>query len=145
LGAELTAIHIGVTDLPYARRGGVTTGDVAGWLEERYGLFSAFVAMHEKVIQHDIENSLKGAVETMIMRGAGPKRAPLATALTDIEDLFKDSISMQSYDFKIPGVPTLAALKGINHRMKHPYAKRNPRPSFRDTGTFQSSIRAWTD
>lgn len=145
MGPDVTKIHLGVTDIPYATKGhSITTGAVAQILEDRYGLFSAFVAMHEKVIQHDIENALRGSLENMIVRGA-PSKVPLATALSDIEELFRDAISMQSYDFKLPGVPTQAALRGVNRRMKRPYVRRGPRPSFRDTGTLMNSFRAWVD
>jgi hypothetical protein len=44
------------------------------------------------------------------------------------------------------GVPTKAALKGINHRLRHPYRKSNPRrPSFVDTGLYVASFRAWME
>lgn len=141
-----TTLHLGVTDLPYGKKGSKSTGDVAEILEARYGLVEKFVDMHAAVIQHDIENSLQGALETLAMGGpaAGPARA-LATAASAIEDTFKQSLTMQSYDGKIGGVPTGAALRGVNHRMKRPYVRRSPRPSFIDTGLFQSSFRVWAD
>jgi hypothetical protein len=36
-----------------------------------------------------------------------------------------------------------AADAGVNHRKKRPYAKRDARPAFVDTGLFVSSFRAW--
>ena len=141
----MPTLHLGVNDMPYAR-GGKTTGDVADLLEERYGIMSAFVAMHEPVLNHVIENSLQGGIETALMGGGGGSAASyLATATSEIEDLFKEALTMQSYDGKLPGVPTGAALAGVNHRFKHPYAKRDPRPSFIDTGLYQSSFRCWVD
>jgi len=43
----------------------------------------------------------------------------------------------------IPGVPTKAALRGVNHRLKHPYRRRGARPSFVDTSLYMSSFKAW--
>jgi len=42
-----------------------------------------------------------------------------------------------------PGVPTRAALMGVNSRLKKRRGKR--RPSFRDTGLYQASFMAWVD
>jgi hypothetical protein len=39
----------------------------------------------------------------------------------------------------------LAALHGVSHRFKHPYARRARRPSFIDTGLYQNSFAAWVD
>jgi hypothetical protein len=163
----MTTLHLGVLDVPYgwgrttrgisaakamraAQRGaspsgaGKTTGDVAEILEARYGLFSAFVRMHEPVIQHDIEQSIQGGIETALMGGPRHDMAGLlASATTNIEETFKDALTMQSYDYRIPGVPTGAALRGVSHRFKRPYARRDPRPSFIDTGLLQASFKAW--
>jgi hypothetical protein len=141
----MPTLHLGVTDVPY-NRGGKTTGDIALILEARYALMQSFVEMHAPVINHVVENSLQGAIETMLMGGpSGAATAGLATATSEIEDLFKDALTMQSYDFKLPGVPTNAAQRGVNHRFKRAYAMHDPRPSFIDTGLYQSSFRAWVD
>jgi hypothetical protein len=141
----MPTLHLGVVDEPYAK-GGKTTGDVANILEEKYGLFSAFVEMHAPVIQHVVENSLQGSIETMLMGGGGSAGASyLSTATTELEELFREAIDMQSYDFKLPGTPTKAALRGVKHAYAKPYARRDPRPSFFDTGLLSSSFKAWVD
>jgi hypothetical protein len=141
----MPTLHLGVFDQPYAKAGSTTTGDVAQILEAKYGLFSAFVEMHEKVINHVIEQSLQGAIETMLAGGpTGPERG-FEAATTELEELFRDAIDMQSYDGKLPGVPTGAALRGVRHSYKRPYVKRDPRPSFFDTGLLSSSFHAWVD
>lgn len=164
----MPTLSLGVTDIPYAwgqkagggisaakamsaarkgtgTGGGKTTGDVAEILEAKYGLFSKFVEMHAPVIQHEIENSLRGHLESVLMgKPIGDTATAFAAATAGIEELFRDALTMQSYDFRIPGVPTQAALSGVSHRFKHPYAARGPRPSFIDTGLLVSSFRSWT-
>ncbi len=163
-------LHLGVTDIPYAwgakASGGIsaakaqkaaksktpppssgagkTTGEVAEILEQKYGLFTKFVEIHRPVIEYEVSNSLEGAMET-ILTGHMPSD-PLATAKSGIEELFKDALTMQSYDYKIPGVPTGAAQRGVRHSFKRSYlSSRGPRPSFVDTGLFRDSFRCWTD
>lgn len=154
----MTTLHLGVVDIPYGKKGAKTTGDVAAILEAKYGLFTAFVEMHSKVIQFNIEQSLKGHVENMMM-GAPIKSAAgaaFAQGMADIEFDFRDAIDKQSYDGKLPGVPTQAALMGIRHSLKSARARRQafvrggktvggPRPSFFDTGLLSASFRAWVD
>lgn len=143
----MTTLHLGVNDVPYPHNSkGKTTGDVAEILEAKYHLMATFAQIFDRQIRAAATKSIQGAVSTMIMRGTGStKRHPLAGATSEIEHLFKQAISQQAFDGKISGVPTAAALRGVSHRFKHPYAKRPARPSFRDTGLYQSSFRAWVD
>ena len=138
----MPTMHLGVLEMPYSH-GGTTTFQVAQFLEARYGLMDAFVAIHGPVIQHDIENSIRGAIESMWM--GGPKVdavGSLSSAMSAIEDTFREAIDMQSYDHKLPGVPTKAAQMGIKHSKKKARTG-SPRPSFFDTGLFSTSFRAW--
>jgi hypothetical protein len=156
---------MGVTDIPYSwgqtqKKGisaakamraarsktppavsGVTTGDVAEWLEAKYGVMAAYLVIREREIGGAVENSLLGAMETVMM--GGPKGAPLATATSEMEHLFKDALSMRMFDGRLSGVPTAASLRGVSHRFKRAYVRRAPRPSFIDTGLYQSSFRVW--
>jgi hypothetical protein len=61
--------------------------------------------------------------------------------------MFSNFLALQEVEkLGIPGVPTQAALKGISHRLKHPYRKSNPRrPSFVDTGEYMRSAAFWID
>lgn len=168
-----TALNLGVNDIPYAwgqrvgggisasqamrtaRRvargqavppnagGGVTTGDVADRLERRYHLFQTFVTLYQSHIVGDIDASFMAALDTArIRRGRGADHA-LAAAAADIEDRFKTALSARAFDGRIAGVPTRAAMRGVSHRFRNPYAPRGPRPSFVDTGLFSASMRAW--
>jgi hypothetical protein len=124
-----------------AAAGQVTTGDVAEILEEKYHILETFVETYREEIGDAVGNSIKGAIENMIM-GAGAVDNPFAAAEAEIETSMKLFLDLQEMD-GIPGVPTKAAQRGVNHRLKHPYAKGNPqRPSFIDTGAYQSNLRA---
>ena len=151
-------LHLGVLDQPYrfqasSRRGKrrsrastKTTGDIATYLEDKYHVLEHFYELHQKDIAKSLEKSLAGSLETMLMGGPAPAAPSFASAESEIETMMKDMISKQELDsLGYPGIPTLAALRGVNHRMLHPYARRPPRPSFRDTGLYQSSLKAWMD
>lgn len=128
---------------PY-RNDGLTTADVARFLEDQYGVMGAFYRSHEADVVKALEESLGGAVESLMM---GRRVEPWGRATQAIQREFRDFISSKEAErVGIPGTPTKAALRGVNHRLKHPYAKRNPRrPSFRDTGLYMTSFRAWVD
>jgi hypothetical protein len=141
--AKLT-LHLGVVVQPY-RNGGLTTGDVAEILEAKYGVMEAFYKAHGQDIADALTDSLKGALESLMM---GQRTDPFGTAMGDIKREFSHFIlSKEGVEHVgIPGVPTAAALAGVSHRLRHPYAKSNPRrPSFRDTGLYESSFLAWAD
>jgi hypothetical protein len=142
-------LHLGVLVQPYRASGkkvsAITTGDVAQILEDKYGVMAAFYRVREKDIGNAIENSLQGAMESMMMGGRAID--PWGAATQGIQRSFRYFISSsESERVGIPGTPTKAALRGVNHRLKHPYAKRNKRrPSFRDTYLYMNSFRAWVD
>ena len=126
--------------------GAPSTGDVAEWLETKYGVMQAFFNAHEQDIANALEDSVKDTLENLLM-GAPPDMNAFGAGTSRIEEMFKDFISSQQAEqVGIPGTPTAAALKGVNHRLKHPYAKSNPRrPSFRDTGLYQTSFKCWVE
>jgi len=155
----MTTLHLGVVEQPYGQAGAKTTGDIAEILEQKYGLFTAFVDIHQPVIEHELETSLAGAIETMFGQRRPDFDRVRANAFNSglgaIEELFRDAIDMRVYDGRLPGVPTQAALNGVRHSWKRPYKRRGgrqskvqpgtPRASFFDTGLFSASFRAWVD
>jgi hypothetical protein len=151
----LTTLHLGVNDVPYGftadrgrsktgRQRASTTGDVAEILEDKYHVMQVFFALHEGDVVAAMGESLQGSLESLLM-GRPQGVSPPAAGEAEVQALFQRFLSDGEMErLGIPGVPTGAALKGVNHRRKHPYAKSNPsRPSFVDTGLFQSSFRAW--
>lgn len=122
------------------------TGDVAEILEEKYHIFETFYDLHEEEIAETLADSMAGSLETLLSGGpASPN--PFAAAESDIQAMFKKYLeSAEIEGTATPGVPTLAALHGVSHRLKHPYAKGNPRrPSFVDSGLLEASATIWLE
>lgn len=125
----------------------MTTGDVATILEDKYHVMEVFYEMHkDDVVLPALLNSLQGSLESVLM-GGPPSADPFKAAGTEIENAMKSFINNQEMEkIGYPGVPTQAALKGINRRLSHPFSKNNPRrPSFLDYGLYQSSMKAWVE
>jgi hypothetical protein len=161
-------LHLGVIDQPYqsyqqpekvpmAKKGKAnrpvkpksepdtkTTGEVAEILEEKYGILDTFAFARLPDIAKALEDSIAGELETLLM-GGSPSGDPFKGAESAITTMMKKFISTQEIEHMgIEGVPTQAAKDGVNHRLKHPYAKANPRrPSFMDTTLYWNSLRAW--
>lgn len=145
-------LNLGVVVVPYSSvyynkksAGAKTTADVAHILESKYHLFESFFNVKRKGIMEDIQDSMKGAMEAMIM--GSPAIDPFGAATSTIDAKFRDFInSKESENVGIEGTPTGWALRGVNHRLKHPFARSNPRrPSFRDTGLLSASFKSWVD
>ncbi len=149
-------LHLGVVDVPYADVGpggkkakkkdtGVTTGDVADILEAKYHIMETFFELHKEEIIDDYTESFEGAIESLLM-GAPVEFDPAGEGSSRVEQRFKDFISNREMEsLGIPGVPTQAALDGVDHRKKQPFAKRPPRPSFRDTGQYSAAMKSWLE
>jgi len=138
----MPVIHLGVADLPYAE-GDKTTGDVAEILEDKYHIMQVFYEQHKEDIAEDLKVAAAGALENMIAGGPPPNR-PFGSAEAAIEDRFRRFLSEAEMDrLGYPGVPTAAALIGVNHRLK--ITKGSPRPSFIDTGLYESSMICWVE
>jgi hypothetical protein len=157
----MPTLHLGVIDLPYgysppkAKKNSksrlkastvLTTGDVAEILEAKYHPFEIFWQLKQKKIVKELENGLAGQLESILM-GAPLTVQPFDGACSKIEGMFKDFLTNREMErLGFPGVPTQAALDGVNKRLLHPYSKDNPRrPSFINTGQYQASAKAWVD
>jgi hypothetical protein len=140
----VTTLHLGVLVQPYRTRSrkasAVTTADVAGWLEKRYGLMQKYYDVHGgDVVGPAIEKSLDGALESLLMGGnVDPWGSGMQAIMVDFRRFIS---SKEAENVGIPNTPTKAAIMGINHRLKKGRGPR--RPSFRDTGLYMNSFRAW--
>ena len=157
-------LHFGVADVPYgsayqaatSKRPGphpgpaqqiamnrTTTGDVAEILEARYGIMQRFFELHEAEIVRAVEEVIEDKLEALLS-GRPIEQGLFQTGdFTEIEQAFRKMLDDRELDGRVPGVPTQASLQGVSHRMKHPYAKRGPRPSVIDTGLYQATFRVW--
>lgn len=157
----MPTLHLGVIDSPYgnppkaSKKGRksklksssvLTTGDVADILEAKYHPMEIFFTVKEKQIVAALEDSVSGALESVLMGGPA-SLDPFGTATNKIEELFRSFLEKREMErLGYPGVPSKAALAGVNHRLLHPNAKANPRrPTFIDTGAYQTSFKAWID
>ncbi len=166
----MTTLHLGVLDIPYseppapprrkatiasARRTRInprstssttkSTGDVAEILEARYHVMEMFYHLREEYVANALAESVRGALENLVL-GAPSSVSMTAEAESDIIASFKKFLSMREMDaLGYPGIPTRASLEGVSHRFARPHERRASRPSFIDTGLYQSSFRAWVD
>lgn len=139
-------LHMGVVDIPYADETGMTTFGVAKILEDEYHIFETFARMQEPAIAHVLENSLAGHLEDSLM-GKPPGGDPFAAVGEELGQMFRTFLDEDEVRAAgVPGTPTAASLKGVNHRKK---GKKNkggsPRPSFIDTGLYRSTGKFWID
>lgn len=163
-------LHLGMIDVPYANEakkekvpqakkgkankplkpktegGTQTTGDVAEILEAKYHIMDTFAFARLPDIAKELEDSIAGALETLMM-GGRPDPNPFGKAESAITTMFKRFLDTGAVEHMgIQGVPTQAALDGVNHRLKHPYARSNPRrESFMDTGGYHDHFIAWIE
>lgn len=132
-------ISLGVIDLPYKDGKSVSTGDVAEILEDKYHVMAAFADMHRDEIAQALSHSLMGVLENKLM-GAPIPENPYRQAEEDIGVAFRQFLDLEDMAGRFEGVPTEAALKGVNRRLKRRRGAR--RPSFIDTGQYQASFKA---
>ena len=138
-------LHLGVLVVPYTYgKSHRTTGDVATILEARYGVVRTFVTLTQAPLREIFAKEAAKAV-TATLTGKPETREPMQGALDAVARSFRKFILARGMD-GTKGVPTLAAQHGVNHRLRHPYAKRNPeRQSFFDTGLYIGSFKVWFD
>ena len=135
-------LHLGVIEKPYDNKGApTTTGQVASWLENEYHVMQIFTEIHREQIENHIAESLAGALETLL--SGNSVSLPdvfdsMGTAKNEIAAEFHGFLEKEEMNGR-PGIPTKAALDGINHRFKNPVTGIR-RPSFIDTGLYVNSF-----
>jgi hypothetical protein len=118
-----------------------TTGKVAAILEAKYAVMGNFVALHQIEIAELLSISMAETLEAL-MQGAPLTIDPFGAAMSETAQLFRtyiddEEIAQTGQD----GVPTKAARNGVSSRFKDQEGGR--RPSFQDTGLYESSFVAW--
>ncbi|ECI5354361.1 hypothetical protein MKU92_000021 [Salmonella enterica] len=135
-------VCLGVVDMPYDYGDtSKTTFDVAEALEDRYQLFSHFFDTHRSAIIREVGETVAYALINHVQYGAPLGGSEL---LEETMKQFNDFlITEEMAGLSVDGVPTQAALEGVNSRLKIERGER--RPSFIDGGLFKSSFIAWID
>jgi hypothetical protein len=137
-------LHFGVSDALYTYPKGTlkTTHDVADFLEAKYQVIEHFTTDNEAAIRAMVKQQTERHAR-MVVAGRKPTLQPM---FEEIKRSFKSYILKKRLDGRVAGVPTKASLRGVNHRLKRPYAKGNPvRPSFFDTGLYVSQFKVWVE
>lgn len=121
-----------------------TTGDVATWLENKYGVYQAFVDDQKDAINEALRDSVEASVETYLTSGQQPQD-PFAAANSTIDALFKAWLASGAIEkLGIAGVPTQASIERRSLRFKNKQSK-GPRPSFINTGLYEANFHSWTE
>lgn len=154
----MPTLHLGVVDVPYNRAPSrrqrkvststVTTGDVAGWLEDKYHVMEVFYREHEGDVAEALERSLEGSFQNLLLGAPAPSN-PFASAESSIDDQFrKFLLTGEMEGLGYPGVPTQAALDRRSGKKRSARFKRR-RPgtgvSFIDSGLYENSFKSWVD
>jgi hypothetical protein len=152
----MPTLHLGVVDVGYTDGDGSTsTGDVAGYLENRYHIMRTFLEQEEKFIEDQLIDAVAGAIESIAQGRPVPGlNTALGTKLDTrqlfgasvnqrIEERFRDFLdSGEMNRYLPPKQQSKAAAAGINHRKKDPNTGQ-ARQAFIDTGLYQAAFRAW--
>jgi hypothetical protein len=127
--------------------GGQTTGDIAEILEKRYDVMGGFFELHGQEVADALADAMVGALEdVMVGAPVASTESLLAPAMEEVGEKFREFIDKEELAYLEEGVPTAAALRGVSHRFKQPYARGHPRrPSFVDTGMYRESFVAWME
>lgn len=136
-------VNLGVVDMPYDYGDDpeATTFSVAVELEENYQLFTHFWQMHKDQIVTEVGDSIALGFFNHIKYGSPiPEFQLLGDTIKEF-NVFLEQEEMAGLG--IDGVPTQAALMGVNSRLKKKFGAR--RPSFIDGGLFKTSFIAWVD
>lgn len=135
-------LNVGVIDVPHLDDQ-ITTGDLAEILEAKYQLFGGFVEDNLERIADEMAASLGRAVDD-ILGGAPVQENPYAESMEWINAAFRHFLdSGEAEKIGMIGVPTGAALAGVNRRLK---LRKGPRrESFIDSGLLRASFIAWME
>jgi hypothetical protein len=149
-------LHLGVFVESYNGAEGVTTGDVAGYLEKKYGVMQHFADLHIDEIAEVMTIGVQEAIEAL-MQGAPARANVLEQPMTEIKLMFDNYLSNEEIVATgQSGVPTQAALMGIRTSLKKIKELKNKRtyrskirgsrrPSFIDTGDYRDSFHSWVE
>jgi hypothetical protein len=137
-------LHFGVVDVSYSDdNGGTTTGDVAGYLEDRYHIMRTFLELKEDEIQAILLEQYAGAIES-IAQGKRMSKLDLEPAMGKVEAMFRDFLDSGEMNRLVGSYAVSdATLKTSARRKSGKLPEGQQRQAFIDSGLFQASFRAW--
>jgi len=131
---------LGVLDVAYSGKDPTTTGEVATYLEDEYHVMRIFYEEYQHRIGKWLADAIADQIQDMA-RGAPINPDPFMDGTGKIEDAFRRFLAAGEIERISPSLPTQAALDRRSKRFKK--GKGPERPSFIDTGLYQSTFRAW--
>lgn len=137
-------LNLGVIDMPYGYgdEPDKTTHEVANELEDRYKLFTHFFNAYRDEIFREVHEVLSLQLFNHIQYGAPfDEETLILETVTKRFHVFLELEEMAGLGVK--GVPTWAAIRGVNSRLKTEKGPR--RPSFIDGGLLKANFLAWID
>ncbi len=153
----IVILHLGVIEAPYTNeKEGVSTGDVAEFLEAKYDVMQHFADLHLDEIGVSLEASVCESIKALL-QGAPVTSNPYNQMTEDVRQMFNTYLDNEEIDeIGVAGVPTQAALNGVRTALKKKKEIKNiktyrsktrgtRRPSFIDTGLYRNTFRAWVE
>jgi hypothetical protein len=144
-------LHLGVVDQLYEN--GTPTGKVAQVLELKYGIMQTFADQNLQFMADQLAQSLSDQLEMIVALGdKAPNVDVYAQGTNNIEQKFREFLNRNG-----TGIVTKASTQGVSGRFKDRLntkgkRKADPnlsegqvRPSFIDTGLYQSSFKTWVE
>ncbi len=103
-----------------------------------------FFDEYEGVFMYDLIEDLEKQIFNLNNGSPVFEGGPFKSGLEKMKVLFVQFLDDREIEhLGIPGVPTKAALDGVQSKFK--LFKGERRPSFIDTGLYQQSFKAWTE
>ena len=139
---------LGVNDIPYDDKK-QTTGEVAEYLEDRYGIIQKFYDLNESEILDDLSDALSDALEDFANGNPLPPiDLIMSENLGDRAEKFRDFLDTGEVErVGIPGTPTKRSLQRISLRFKEKKTRKGQksvaRTSFLDTLFYRNSFKIW--
>lgn len=136
-------LNFGVLDVGYTDDGGATTtGDVAGYLEERYHIMRVFVETNEDFICEVLADDMAGAVESM-MQGRSISELDFPSAMSEIEGRFREWLASGELQNMLPASQAVSEKTLKTSSRKKSIQQGALRQAFIDSGLFSASFRVW--
>ena len=134
-------LHLGVDpeDVAYAEAG-VTVGDVAQILEDKFHVMQIFADQNEDKIALFIEDGVAGALES-VLSGAPERFDVFGSAMENIKGRFHEYIDGSEHGIKLKKMDAPKA----GSRKKRQYRKVTHTLAFYDTGRYEGNFKAWIE